>query len=160
MGPADHIKGIKINAAGVVDSITFMYVIGETADETPRYGGPGGKHNQACLLRHKNGFLSFTRSFFTPLKINTSIIHMNSVPLQIKFFDEEYLNAISGYIGEYDGTPCISQLTFTTNMGTYGPYGDGGGTPFNLPVDEGKIAGFYGRAGTYLIAIGAYLKPN
>ncbi|URE35307.1 Mannose glucose-specific lectin [Musa troglodytarum] len=123
-GPADHIKGIKINAAGVVDSITFMYVIGETADETPRYGGPGGKHNQ------------------------------------IKFFDEEYLNAISGCIGEYDGTPCISQLTFTTNMGTYGPYGDGGGTPFNLPVDEGKIAGFYGRAGTYLIAIGAYLKPN
>ncbi|URE35308.1 Mannose glucose-specific lectin [Musa troglodytarum] len=51
-GPADHIKGIKINAAGVVDSITFMYVIGETADETPRYGGPGGKHNQACLLFH------------------------------------------------------------------------------------------------------------
>ncbi|XP_065023700.1 horcolin-like [Musa acuminata AAA Group] len=124
MGPADHIKSIKICAKGVVDSIAFMYVVGETAEDTPRYGGPGG------------------------------------APNLIKFFDEEYLTAISGYIGEYGGTPCISQLTFTTNMGTYGPYGDGGGTPFNLPVEEGKIARFYGRAGTYLKAIGVYLKPN
>ncbi|XP_064940843.1 jacalin-related lectin 19-like [Musa acuminata AAA Group] len=101
MGPADHIKSIKICAMAVVDSIAFMYVVGETAEDTPRYGGPGG------------------------------------APNLIKFFDEEYLTAISGYIGEYGGTPCISQLTFTTNMGTYGPYGDGGGTPFNLPVEEG-----------------------
>ncbi|CAL9760963.1 unnamed protein product, partial [Musa acuminata subsp. burmannicoides] len=130
MGPADHIKSIKICAMGVVDSIAFMYV-----------------KSCACL-------------FLSHHEINTSIIHTNSVPLQIKFFDEEYLTAISGYIGEYGGTPCISQLTFTTNMGTYGPYGGGGGTPFNLPVEEGKIARFYGRAGTYLKAIGVYLKPN
>ncbi|URE35306.1 Mannose glucose-specific lectin [Musa troglodytarum] len=124
MGPAGHIKSIKIGAGGVIDSVAFAYVFEGTTYETLRHGGSGGGLNA------------------------------------IKFFDEEYLNAISGCIGEYDGTPCISQLTFTTNMGTYGPYGDGGGTPFNLPVDEGKIAGFYGRAGTYLIAIGAYLKPN
>ncbi|URE35305.1 Mannose glucose-specific lectin [Musa troglodytarum] len=122
MGPAGHIKSIKIGAGGVIDSVAFAYVFEGTTYETLRHGGSGGGLNAACNV-------------LLPSK------------LQIKFFDEEYLNAISGCIGEYDGTPCISQLTFTTNMGT-------------LPVDEGKIAGFYGRAGTYLIAIGAYLKPN
>ncbi|CAL9172437.1 unnamed protein product [Musa hybrid cultivar] len=124
MGRADCIKSIRIRAGGVVDSIAFTYVIGETTKQTHPYGGPGGTSNE------------------------------------IKISDEEYLTSISGYIGECGGTPCISQLTFATNQENYGPYGSGGGTPFNLPVEEGKIARFYGRAGPYLTAIGVYLKPN
>ncbi|XP_059638705.1 jacalin-related lectin 32-like [Cornus florida] len=41
----------------------------------------------------------------------------------------------------------------------YGPYGKQEGTYFRTPLGAGKIVGFFGRYGTCLDAIGAYIKP-
>lgn len=50
------------------------------------------------------------------------------------------MNNMSGCIGEFAGTPCI--------------------TSFNLPVQEEKIVCLFGRPGKYLNAIGVYLMPK
>ncbi|CAL9090789.1 unnamed protein product [Musa acuminata var. zebrina] len=72
---------------------------------------------------------------------------------------DEYLTSVSGYV-KYDCSefPCVSQLTFTTNLGkTYGPYGGGGGTFFEVNVEYDEIKGFFGQATTeYLTAFGVY----
>ncbi|CAL9090790.1 unnamed protein product [Musa acuminata var. zebrina] len=71
---------------------------------------------------------------------------------------DEYLTSVSGYV-KYDCSefPCVSQLTFTTNLGkTYGPYG-GGVEPFEVNVEYDEIKGFFGQATTeYLTAFGVY----
>ncbi|CAL9089982.1 unnamed protein product [Musa acuminata var. zebrina] len=73
---------------------------------------------------------------------------------------DEYLTSVSGYV-KYDCSefPCVSQLTFTTNLGkTYGPYGGGGGTFFEVNVEYDEIKGFFGQATTeYLTAFGVYV---
>ncbi|KAG6526819.1 hypothetical protein ZIOFF_016820 [Zingiber officinale] len=80
---------------------------------------------------------------------------------QIDLKEGEYLSCMRGYIIlNYQGLPCISQIIFETNLGKYGPYGRGSGTPFALPVLEGKIVGFFGRAGDYITSIGCYIMPN
>ncbi|XP_042465513.1 jacalin-related lectin 19-like [Zingiber officinale] len=82
-------------------------------------------------------------------------------PTQIDLKEGEYLSCMRGYIIlNYQGLPCISQIIFETNLGKYGPYGRGSGTPFALPVLEGKIVGFFGRAGDYITSIGCYIMPN
>ncbi|CAD5168863.1 unnamed protein product [Musa acuminata subsp. malaccensis] len=122
MGPAGHIKSIKIGARGVIDYVAFADVFEGTTYETVRHGGPGGGLNVAC---------------------NVLLPSKKAVDLS----DEEYMNNISGCIGELAGTPCISQLTPCI-------------TSFNLPVQEGKIVGLFGRAEKYLNAIGVYLMPK
>ncbi|CAL9168230.1 unnamed protein product [Musa hybrid cultivar] len=115
MGPAGHIMSIKIGSRGVIDYVAFAYVFEGTTYETVRHGGPGGGLNVACdvLLPSKKA---------------------------VDLSDEEYMNNISGCIGEFAGTPCI--------------------TSFNLPVQERKIVGLFGRAGKYIKAIGVYLMPK
>ncbi|CAL9042820.1 unnamed protein product [Musa banksii] len=61
---------------------------------------------------------------------------------------DEYLTSVSGYV-KHDCSefPCVSQLTFTTNLAkTYGPYGGGGGTFFQVNVEYDEIKGFFGHA--------------
>ncbi|XP_065022765.1 jacalin-related lectin 3-like [Musa acuminata AAA Group] len=79
---------------------------------------------------------------------------------QFTLMKDEYLTSVSGYV-KYDCSefPCVSQLTFTTNLGkTYGPYGGGGGTFFEVNVEYDEIKGFFGQATTeYLTAFGVYV---
>ncbi|RWV86876.1 hypothetical protein GW17_00051184 [Ensete ventricosum] len=80
--------------------------------------------------------------------------------LQITLMQDEYLTSVSGYVKHIcSDLPCISQLTFGTNLGrTYGPYGGGGGTFFQVNVEYDAIKGFFGYATTeYLTALGAYV---
>ncbi|URE38849.1 hypothetical protein MUK42_35592 [Musa troglodytarum] len=73
---------------------------------------------------------------------------------------DEYLTSVSGYVKyECSEFPCVSQLTFTTNLGkTYGPYGGGGGDFFEVNVEYDEIKGFFGHATTeYLTAFGVYV---
>ncbi|CAL9168220.1 unnamed protein product [Musa hybrid cultivar] len=81
--------------------------------------------------------------------------------LNFTLMQDEYLTSVSGYV-KYDCSefPCVSQLTFTTNLGkTYGPYGGGGGTFFEVNVEYDEIKGFFGQATTeYLTAFGVYLN--
>ncbi|CAL9089984.1 unnamed protein product [Musa acuminata var. zebrina] len=78
--------------------------------------------------------------------------------LNFTLMQDEYLTSVSGYV-KYDCSefPCVSQLTFTTNLGkTYGPYG-GGVEPFEVNVEYDEIKGFFGQATTeYLTAFGVY----
>ncbi|XP_037419370.1 disease resistance protein Pik-2-like [Triticum dicoccoides] len=74
----------------------------------------------------------------------------------------EYLMNVSGTIGSFYGVAsCVTSLTFVTNFACYGPFGKGGGVPFDaLPVQSNSsIVGFFGRAGGSLDAIGFYVRP-
>ncbi|XP_042466987.1 mannose/glucose-specific lectin-like [Zingiber officinale] len=73
----------------------------------------------------------------------------------------EYINSMVGFVGEYNGESCISQLNFKTNFGnTHGPFGGGGGKEFTIPVTDGRIVGFFGQHDYYLKAIGVYVALN
>ncbi|XP_064979872.1 jacalin-related lectin 3-like [Musa acuminata AAA Group] len=79
---------------------------------------------------------------------------------QFTLMQDEYLTSVSGYV-KHDCSefPCVSQLTFTTNLAkTYGPYGGGGGTFFEVNVEYDEIKGFFGHATEeYLTAFGVYV---
>lgn len=79
---------------------------------------------------------------------------------QIELGTHHYLRAISGHYGYYRCYIVIRSLTFVSTMGTHGPYGQEEGTAFSLPVKDGKVVAFFGRAGQWLDALGFYLMPN
>lgn len=78
---------------------------------------------------------------------------------------QEYLTGISGYYGPvegYDGLEGITSLTFHTNKGKHGPYGqESGGAGyvyFTSTTSSGKIVGFHGRNADFLTAIGVHME--
>ncbi|URE24748.1 hypothetical protein MUK42_35592 [Musa troglodytarum] len=78
---------------------------------------------------------------------------------RITLMQDEYLTSVSGYVRHIcSDLPCISQLMFGTNLGrTYGPYGGGGGTFFEVNVEHDDIKGFFGYATTeHLTVFGVY----
>ena len=75
-------------------------------------------------------------------------------------FPGEYLTSIKGTITEFQGYTVIQSLTFQTNQKTQGPFGPTDGTPFEIPIEKGEIVGFFGRAGSYLDAIGIYVRAK
>ncbi|CAL9172429.1 unnamed protein product [Musa hybrid cultivar] len=156
MEPADKITGISIGAASCVNSIKITFDIDGTTRVTPRYGGPGGELFQACLSDLHPSMHLF---FCLPLPpINTCYQIYKS--LNFTLMQDEYLTSVSGYV-KHDCSkfPCVSQLTFTTNLGKkYGPYGGGGGTFFEVNVEYDEIKGFFGHATEeYLTAFGVYI---
>ncbi|XP_071722609.1 mannose/glucose-specific lectin-like [Rutidosis leptorrhynchoides] len=83
---------------------------------------------------------------------------------EVTFDLDEEIIGINGTVGvstgEYAGYTIISSLSFITNKTTHGPFGQTTGTPFRVPWKQGSFAGFYGRAGYYIDAIGVYLKAS
>lgn len=84
---------------------------------------------------------------------------------QIKFdYPNEILASVCGYHGSLTGDETkggvINSLTFYTNKGKYGPYGEETGAFFTSTNAEGKIVGFHGRSGVYLNAIGVHLQQR
>lgn len=79
---------------------------------------------------------------------------------QISLQEGEFLTSIAGYYGNFGDLYVVRSLTFGTNVSTYGPYGAEEGTAFSVPVEDGKITGFFGRSGALLDAVGVYLGPN
>jgi hypothetical protein len=80
-------------------------------------------------------------------------------PASFDFVPNEILICVQGRSGAY-----VDQIGFTTAViygggdppliRTYGPFGGGGGAPFQI---WGEIAAFYGRSGSFVDAIGCYL---
>ena len=63
-----------------------------------------------------------------------------------------------GPIGDY--THVVTSLKLVTSQRTIGPFGNGAGTPFAVPVlNNGSVVGFFARAGPYLESIGIYVHP-
>ncbi|KAF7061436.1 hypothetical protein CFC21_068132 [Triticum aestivum] len=81
---------------------------------------------------------------------------------KIKLRPSEFVTEISGTVGRFGRSysNVITSLTMVTNEGTYGPFGEGRGSPFRNRVERNsKMVGFFARAGRYLHAIGVYVKP-
>ncbi|GJX32725.1 kinase RLK-Pelle-CrRLK1L-1 family protein [Tanacetum coccineum] len=78
---------------------------------------------------------------------------------QINFDVDEEIIGISGTAGRYRGLNLISSLYFITNKKKHGSFGqDYGYGNFSESWDVGLFAGFYGRCGSYLDAIGCCLN--
>ncbi|KAF8062862.1 hypothetical protein N665_1191s0017, partial [Sinapis alba] len=73
---------------------------------------------------------------------------------------EEYITALSAYGKTLSTQEVITSLTFTTNKGTYGPYGNKTGYQISAPEGTGKqIAGFLGESGNVLNSIDVHYAP-
>ncbi|CAO2185330.1 unnamed protein product [Urochloa humidicola] len=81
----------------------------------------------------------------------------------IQLGPSEFLTAVYGTMGQFADAPSdvVTSLTFVSNAHIYGPFGRGGGVPFQIPMQgNGSILGFFGRAGKLIDAIGVYANPQ
>ncbi|PAN17232.1 hypothetical protein PAHAL_3G115000 [Panicum hallii] len=81
---------------------------------------------------------------------------------KVMFGATEVVKEVSGTYGpfrDYDGI--VRSLTFVTNLGKHGPFGQPGeGTPFSIPVQYGgRVVGFFARSGWLVDAVGVYVHP-
>lgn len=79
--------------------------------------------------------------------------------LQIVFdYPKEVLTHITGTFSPamIMGPNVIKSLTFHTNKGRHGPFGEEQGCPFTSKPKEGRIAGFHGRKGLFVDALGVH----
>lgn len=85
-----------------------------------------------------------------------------SIILQIELGRFNHIKGISGTFSQFDRSPdnVLTSLTIATNDSQiHGPFGQGGGTPFTIPVGiNGHVVGFFGRARSYLDALGVYIR--
>ncbi|KAB1203777.1 Agglutinin [Morella rubra] len=74
-------------------------------------------------------------------------------------YPSEILTHIVGSYGPlmYMGPNVIRSLTFYTNRGKYGPYGEEQGPSFTTKLKEGKIVGIHGRKGLFIDALGVHV---
>lgn len=75
-------------------------------------------------------------------------------------YPHEVLTCVYGYCNtsREEGPRVLRSLTFVTNRGKYGPFGDEGGAYFSSATTEGKVVGFHGRSGQHLDAIGVHMQ--
>jgi hypothetical protein len=85
---------------------------------------------------------------------------LSYVHLQIEFGPSEFLKKISGTIAmhTYYGE-ILTSLSFVTNSGNYGPFGETLGNHFCSPVqNNGSIVGFFVNTANYIIySLGLYV---
>ncbi|KAK4846442.1 hypothetical protein QYF36_017252 [Acer negundo] len=61
---------------------------------------------------------------------------------------KEYIIEIMGYFGpvvENAGHETLCSITFYSNKGKYGPFGNEIGIAFSSPISDGKVVVFHGR---------------
>lgn len=78
----------------------------------------------------------------------------------IKFDPLEVLQGVHGTVGPFCELPnVITSLTFATNhCRAYGPFGQGGGTPFHAPAEkDGCIVGFFGHGRSCVESFGVHV---
>ncbi|HEX2764951.1 MAG TPA: jacalin-like lectin [Allosphingosinicella sp.] len=136
----------------------------------PCYGGGGGSAWDDAQAAGTNPPTEFRR---INLRSGTYLDQIESVydnatrthggpggsPATFDFVPNEILISVQGRSGAY-----VDQISFTTAViygggdppliRTYGPFGGGGGAPFQI---WGEIAAFYGRSGSFIDALGCYL---
>ncbi|KAK1427341.1 hypothetical protein QVD17_16024 [Tagetes erecta] len=74
-----------------------------------------------------------------------------------------YMTGISGYYGPvegYNGLEAIASISFHTNKGIHGPYGEerGHGYTYFSSTSLGKVSGFHGKVNGFLSAIGVHME--
>ncbi|KAK1677527.1 hypothetical protein QYE76_038375 [Lolium multiflorum] len=79
----------------------------------------------------------------------------------ITFAPTETLTKVYGTTGTFRENIVVTSLTFITDLKAYPTFGNAlGGTAFIIPEKEASVLGFFGRAGLWLDAIGAYYAAN
>ncbi|KAL6610464.1 hypothetical protein ACP70R_040433 [Stipagrostis hirtigluma subsp. patula] len=75
-------------------------------------------------------------------------------------YPHEVLTCVYGYYNKSreEGPRVLRSLTFISNRGKYGPFGDEAGAFFSSATTEGKVVGFHGRSGQHLDAIGVHMQ--
>ena len=68
---------------------------------------------------------------------------------EIRLGRDEYLTSVKGHVGVFKEMTCVRSLRFTSNLRSFGPFGEEEGVPFELPAvtTSGKILGFHARTG-------------
>ncbi|KAJ1264623.1 hypothetical protein BS78_08G013800 [Paspalum vaginatum] len=126
------------------------------------YHSPGAIHSLACdySLAGDGGPSRRAGPWGRPNSFGSSGLLRATVELSAG----EHVTAVEGTTGHFSTVPgeVVTSLMFRTSRGrTYGPYGGGGNRPgrgttaFSVPVADGAcIAGFWGRSGWLLDAVG------
>ncbi|KAJ1256764.1 hypothetical protein BS78_K312900 [Paspalum vaginatum] len=91
----------------------------------------------------------------------------------IELGSSDFITALYGTIGPFTTNPpaasddddndddVVTSLTVITNAHVYGPFGQVRGMYFQMPMrGDGSIVGFFGRADSFLRAIGVYANPK
>ncbi|XP_062083700.1 mannose/glucose-specific lectin-like [Humulus lupulus] len=148
--PTFPIGEITINVGGNIKSISFKDVDGVISgtfggrSPDPTEIGREIKVTYSFIINNvRTNYLIDYSSFFFSSQIS---IYVLKIPIN---WPLEYLTAISGTYGNYNGAPdVITSISFTTNFQVYGPFGTAVGTPFATSETD------------YLDAIGIYVLPN
>ena len=164
-----YIVGFFGRSGNLLDAIGVYYL--PPLQTSPQYGGTGGNafsdpvnqnippviNVKKMRIRHGNQVDSIDADY---LLLGGGILdgqnHGGSggSPTNVNFAEGEVIIKITGKTNN----TLVDQLTFYTrkpdgSTGKYGPYGKTGKTEFEI---NGKIVGFFGRAGNLLDAIGAF----
>ncbi|XAR61761.1 hypothetical protein NMG60_11016270 [Bertholletia excelsa] len=142
-GVFSAVKQVRVHLASdvnVIRSVQFKY---QKADGevvwSPRHGGPGGGLVKRVILRMRKQTLQ---------------------TIDVDGIDEMFVG-MEGYYGPVEGKSgieAITSISFYTNRGLYGPYGEEMGKSFTSALCGGKAVGFFGRSGSYLNAIGIHME--
>ncbi|EEE64302.1 hypothetical protein OsJ_19139 [Oryza sativa Japonica Group] len=75
-------------------------------------------------------------------------------------YPHEVLTCVYGYYNtnREEGPRVLRSITFISNRGKYGPFGEEFGAYFSSAKTEGKVVGFHGRSGQHLDAIGVHMQ--
>uniref|UniRef100_J3M8Q2 Jacalin-type lectin domain-containing protein n=1 Tax=Oryza brachyantha TaxID=4533 RepID=J3M8Q2_ORYBR len=75
-------------------------------------------------------------------------------------YPHEVLTCVYGYYNtnREEGPRALRSITFISNRGKYGPFGEEFGAYFSSAKTEGKVVGFHGRSGQHLDAIGVHMQ--
>ncbi|KAJ1702778.1 hypothetical protein LUZ63_002557 [Rhynchospora breviuscula] len=84
-------------------------------------------------------------------------------PNEFTLQPNEQIKAVSGHYGPWKDNRSrewiiVRSLKFKTNMRTWGPFGQEVGVPFKFSMKNGQIIGFHAISGSYVEAIGVYVK--
>ncbi|CAH1440603.1 unnamed protein product [Lactuca virosa] len=171
------LAGYYINAIGVYIKASYDLIAGvgiwgskEPGSRTNHWSFQLERNHHLKKITIDHGDLIYSLRFTTEFRGEEITSNKSGgwnggdIVSELTFAWDEEITAINGTVGvsrgTYAGYTIISSLTFITNKKTYGPYGSVRGTPFTLPWDKDSFAGFFGRCGYYIDAIGVYLKAT
>uniref|UniRef100_A0ACD5XA90 Uncharacterized protein n=1 Tax=Avena sativa TaxID=4498 RepID=A0ACD5XA90_AVESA len=143
------------------DAVTSITLVTNGRRRFGPFGESGGTPFQIEMWNRGSivGFFGCVESYLNAIGVYADP-DQEAMPEEIKFEPLEILQGVQGTVGPLGELPnVITSLTFATNhCRAYGPYGQGGGTPFNAPAEkDGCIVGFFGHAGSCLESLGVYV---
>lgn len=150
------IRQINLSRSVGIVSMKVCYDSRGQAVWGSKHGGRGSfKHEKVCEFKF------FLRACLK-LKYTTNNYYniLSVFGLQIVFdYPSEILTHVTGTYGPliYMGPNVIKSLTFHTNKGKHGPFGEEQGPSFTHKTDDAKVVGFLGREGLFLDAIGVHV---